>query len=124
MPTKKPSSPRKAPKITASKTKTLKQNTSDFLLQVEEEKNMRSIISYVTIVGWLIAYFGMSSRDEAFDLFHLRQSLGLHLSVFVCEIFSFILAFILPLIWIAYIVALVVFAIGAREGKKTLLPGI
>jgi len=115
MPAKKTPSSKKTPKMASPKLETLKKNTSEFLHQAEKEKNLRSIVSYMTIIGWLIAYFGISSHNEDYDLFHLRQSFGLHLSLFVCEVFSFILFFILPLIWIAYIVALIVFAIGARE---------
>ncbi|MEI6711852.1 MAG: hypothetical protein WCK88_06880 [bacterium] len=109
MPTKK--SPKSAPK----KVKTLPSVTS-------ESSNIRAYVGYITIIGWFIAYFAIKSEDKEYELFHLKQSLGLHLSMLVCEVLSCILFFLLPFLWIIYIVALVVFALKAKEGKKELVP--
>jgi hypothetical protein len=76
----------------------------------------------MTIIGWLIAYFGIKSEKEEYELFHLRQALGLHIVIFVCEIFSFVLLFLIPLLWVAYIVTLIILAMKAREGLKTEVP--
>jgi hypothetical protein len=38
------------------------------------------IVSYLTIIGWLIAYFGMhQSNKTSFGSYQLRQTLLLHL---------------------------------------------
>lgn len=84
--------------------------------------HVRAFVSYITIVGWLMAYFVMKPEDAEYELFHLRQSLGLHLSIMVCEVLAFMLFFLLPFLWIVYIVALVVFAFKAKDGKKELVP--
>jgi len=52
------------------------------------------IISYFTIIGWLIAYFGMhQSNKTALGSYQLRQTLLLHIaSLAIWIIFSFVLS--------------------------------
>ncbi len=97
------------------KLETLQGDAKKMLKQVEKEKNLRAIVGYMTIIGWLIAYFGIKPENDAYELFHLRQALGLHVTIFVCEVLSFILFFLIPLLWVAYIVTLIVLALKARE---------
>jgi len=42
-----------------------------------------SIVSYITIIGWLVAYFIGKEKADAFLKYHLRQSLGLVLTMFL-----------------------------------------
>lgn len=45
----------------------------------DNEKNI-SIISYITIIGWLIAYFGMYQKERTeLASYQLRQTLLLHI---------------------------------------------
>ncbi|MGV0925568.1 DUF4870 domain-containing protein [Empedobacter tilapiae] len=88
-----------------------------------------SIVSYITLIGWVIAY--IVGKDKADDLlkFHLKQSLGL-------VIFSIILGFLLniiitifnlPIIGTLGLVSLVFIIIGiinAANGIKKPLPVI
>lgn len=104
------------------KLESLQGDAKKLLREVEKEKNLRSVVGYMTIIGWLIAYFGITSQNDEYELFHLRQALGLHAVIFVCEIFSFLLFFLMPLLWVAYIVILIVLALKAREGLKTEVP--
>ncbi|MBB1138145.1 DUF4870 domain-containing protein [Myroides sp. WP-1] len=55
-----------------------------------------SIVSYLTIIGWLIAYFG--GKENADDLlkYHLKQSLGLFLVGLIFSVVLGILIFVLP----------------------------
>ena len=131
MPVKKttvsPKKTTKKPIITWTKTpkekfESLQVDAKKILQEVEKEKNLRSIVGYMTIIGWIIAYFGVKSHNDEFELFHLRQALGIHLGIFVCEIFSFIFFFLMPLLWIVYIVMLIVLALKAREGIKAEVP--
>jgi len=131
MPVKKsPVSGKKTTKNSTAKQKTtpkekfenLQVDAKKLFRDVEKEKNLRSIIGYMTIIGWLIAYFGIKSEKEEYELFHLRQALGLHAMIFVCEVLQFILFPVLTLLWIAYIVALIVYALRAREGQKAEVP--
>lgn len=63
-----------------------------------------SIVSYITIIGWLIAFF--SGKDNANDLlkYHLKQSLGLFIVSFIFNIALSVVAFIVPsLYFLAYL---------------------
>ena len=54
---------------------------------LQDDEKMIAVVSYITIVGWIVAYIMHSKSDEKTSLaaFHLRQSAGL-----IC--FSYILA--------------------------------
>ncbi|NPA08136.1 MAG: DUF4870 domain-containing protein [Chlorobi bacterium] len=72
------------------------------------DKKNAAIISYLTIIGWLIAYLITNSdKRDSFVKYHLKQSLGLIISQFVFGISAGILTSIMPsLLFINY------FAIG------------
>lgn len=88
-----------------------------------------SIVSYITLIGWVIAY--IIGKDKADDLlkFHLKQSLGL---VIFSIIWGFLLNIIitifnLPIIGILGLVSLLLIIIGiinAANGIKKPLPVI
>ncbi|MBO9639655.1 MAG: hypothetical protein J7576_15900, partial [Siphonobacter aquaeclarae] len=74
-----------------------------------------SILSYITLIGWLIAYF--TGKDQANDLlkYHLRQSLGLLITGLLLSIGLNILMAITSLYSLGYLslVVLVLLIIGA-----------
>ncbi len=86
-----------------------------------------SIVSYITIIGWIIAY--VIGKDKADDLlkFHLKQALGL--AIFSI-IYQFLLGIIITItgITILSILGLVVLAlmiigiINVANGVKKPLP--
>jgi len=46
-----------------------------------------AIVSYITFIGWLIAYFGLYRGNKSpFSAFHLRQALCLHLISLILRI--------------------------------------
>ncbi len=57
-----------------------------------------AIISYITIIGWLIALILNSSNRSSLGSFHVRQALGIFLLGFVS---SFVMRIIPVLGWIA-----------------------
>jgi len=88
-----------------------------------------SIISYITIIGWLVAYFG--GKDTADDLlkYHLRQSLGLAIVGFIFGVATNIVTRLVPIVGmilsVASIIILVLLIIGiinAANGVKKPLP--
>lgn len=88
-----------------------------------------SIISYITFIGWLIAYF--AGKDQADDLlkYHLRQSLGLVIVSFILSIIINIIARIAPvlgligsLLSILILILVVIGIINAANGVKKPLP--
>ncbi|QNA46384.1 DUF4870 domain-containing protein [Lacibacter sediminis] len=59
-----------------------------------------AIISYLTIIGWIIAYVMHGSNKSQLGAFHLRQSLFLMLSGFAIAIAQWIF-FLIPILgWI------------------------
>ncbi|RYF20914.1 MAG: hypothetical protein EOO42_11555 [Flavobacteriales bacterium] len=95
-----------------------------------------SIISYFTIIGWLIAYFAMH-KDNRTELgsYQLRQTLLLNIVVIVLGWgVGFILGILIvttgisSLVFISYLVQLVIFIvwlvglIGAINGQKKPIP--
>ncbi|WP_034670151.1 import component protein [Chryseobacterium populi] len=58
-------------------------------------KNL-SIISYITLIGWLIAYFSGKEKADSLLKYHLRQSLGLMIVSIAFNIIIRILISITP----------------------------
>lgn len=79
-----------------------------------------SIVSYITIIGWLVAYF---AGDKEAAKFHLNQSLVINIASLINGwVLSWILAFI-PIVgpivsWIISIFILVVWIIGLIAAIK------
>lgn len=97
------------------------------------------LLSYLTFIGWIVALVlrNQNATKTSASAFHLRQSLGLHLTGFagwigiwiVCIILAFIpvLGLILaPLCWLAFLISMVVLwvigFIGAINGQQKLVP--
>lgn len=89
-----------------------------------------SIVSYVTLIGWSIAFF--VGKDEADDFlkYHLRQSLGLVIITFILNIALTILNQIIPasgilsLIVFLFLALLIIGIVNAANGIKKPLPFI
>lgn len=89
-----------------------------------------SIVSYITIIGWLIAYF--SGKDTADDLakYHLRQSLGAIIVSFLFSVVLNILLMISPIfgilgiVGIFFLVIMIIGIINASNELKKPLPVI
>lgn len=55
-----------------------------------------SIVSYVTLIGWAIAYFSGKDKSDALLRYHLKQSLGLAIVSVIFSVAMNILASIIP----------------------------
>lgn len=57
-----------------------------------------SIVSYITIIGWLISYFSYKDKSPKSSLvnYHLKQSLGVAILGVVCAVAINIVAMIIP----------------------------
>ncbi|MBC9933133.1 DUF4870 domain-containing protein [Chitinophaga qingshengii] len=86
-----------------------------------------SIVSYITLIGWLIAYF--SGKEKADDLlkYHLRQSLGLVIIGAIVGILLNVVLWIIPALSFLTYIGLVILALmiigminAANEAKKPL----
>jgi len=50
-----------------------------------------AVVSYITLIGWLIAYFALyRKKKSSFSAYHLRQTLLLHIIAFVINILAFL----------------------------------
>jgi uncharacterized membrane protein len=62
------------------------------------DKKTLSIVSYITIIGWLVAYLSYKDKTDKSSLekFHLNQSLGLGIIGIAYGIVTNIIAMIVP----------------------------
>jgi len=91
-----------------------------------------SIISYFSLVGWIIAYVLYTSNKSQLAAFHIRQSLGLMILSICLYIISVVLIFIPVLgwiisilIWITLVGVFVLWVIGlvsAINGQEKPVP--
>lgn len=86
-----------------------------------------AILSYVTLIGWLIAYFGGKDKADDFAKYHLKQGLGLIIfSVFLSIILQVLMSIthIYALSYISFIsfALLIIGIINASNGVKKPLP--
>lgn len=63
---------------------------------MNENSKTIAIISYITLIGWVVAIIMHNNEKEKseFALFHIRQSLGLMLTFIAVPIASLVIAFI------------------------------
>jgi uncharacterized membrane protein len=93
-------------------------------------KKTASIVSYITIIGWLISYF--TTKDQQRDplvKFHLKQSLGLFIVSILFNIATTIIGIIVPtiasiisLVGLVFFVLIILGIINASNEKETPLP--
>ena len=55
-----------------------------------------SIVSYITLIGWLIAYFSGKEQADSLLKYHLRQSLGLLITGCIFNVVCAVLIAIIP----------------------------
>lgn len=98
---------------------------------MQDQSRLISTVSYITIVGWIIALILRQNENpkSELSLFHLRQSFGLIIISFAASIAQAILAGI-SLGLIGRVILVCVFAlwliglIGAIQGRFTKVPFI
>lgn len=91
-----------------------------------------AIISYITIIGWIIAYVQYGNNKSQLAIFHIRQSLFLMLCAFAVCLISMLFAFIPYISWIislainlsmlAFLVLWVIGLINAINREEKPLP--
>ena len=88
-------------------------------------------VSYLTIIGWIIAFisYGNQNPKSSLATFHLRQSLGLILLSVALSIlfrmffwgFAFI-GFLSPIVWILLLVLWILGLLAAVNGEEKPVP--
>lgn len=80
--------------------------------------NTAAILSYIYILGWVIAFFIYSKNKTEFAVYHLRQALGLHVTFHLLLLFGTVGRIMSLLIVIFTIIGL----IYAIQGDKKPVP--
>lgn len=70
-----------------------------------------SIVSYITLVGWLIAYFSGKENADNLLKYHLRQSFGLLITSIVFNVAIGVLVSIMPFLSVLSYVGFVFFGL-------------
>jgi len=88
-----------------------------------------AILTYITLIGFIIAIVMHSNKKTALGAFHLRQGLGLIVSGLVLGVGGFVLLFIPVLGWLAVMAAWLAFLvmwlmglIAAVNGQQKPMP--
>ena len=53
-----------------------------------------SVLSYITPIGWIMAFYRNKKTPTNEGRFHLRQSLGIYLTSFILKVFTWFIPFI------------------------------
>ena len=77
-----------------------------------------AIVSYLTIIGWIIAFLLHMGNKSSLGAFHLRQALGLMLTFLVFSVIPMIGWILMLVLLVFWVLALV----SALQGQKTPLP--
>lgn len=87
-----------------------------------------SIVSYITLIGWLIAYFSGKENANSLLKYHLKQSLGLMIVSVIFNIALTVLANIIPslsilgFLGLIFLVLLIIGIINAANEVQKPLP--
>lgn len=89
----------------------------------KEGKNT-AIVSYITIIGAIIAIFMNSEKKDAFAAFHIRQALGIFVSFFLIGYFIgyFDSWMISSAFYVFYFVLWMYGFVAALQGETKLIP--
>lgn len=89
-----------------------------------------AIVSYITLIGWLIAYFAMhQSKKTSLGSYHLRQTLLLFICAIVYQIAVYIITMAVPAVGLilsigglAFLVLWIMGLIAAINGEEKPMP--
>ena len=88
-----------------------------------------SIVSYITLIGWLIAYFSGKESADSLLKYHLRQSFGIMVTSIVVNVALSILTSIVPalsilgiIVGVAFLALLIIGIINASNEAQKPLP--
>jgi len=89
-----------------------------------------AIVSYITIIGWLIAYFAMhQSKKTSLGSYHLRQTLLLFICAVAFQIIAYAITIAMPAIGLIFSLASIGFLvlwimglISAINGEEKPMP--
>lgn len=89
-----------------------------------------AIISYITLIGWIIALVMHMGNKTKLGAFHVRQMLGIMIAAFVTNIVATIIALIIPalgtalslIVGIGFLILWIIGLVGAIQGQEKAIP--
>ena len=89
-----------------------------------EEGKQTAIVSYITIIGTVIAIFMNSEKKNPFASFHIRQALGINLTYFAFGYFiGYFDSWMISSAYWVFIFILWIFGfLGALQGEEKMVP--
>lgn len=89
-----------------------------------EDGKTAAIVSYITIIGTLVAILMNSEKKNEFAYFHIRQALGIFLTFFA---FGYFIGYfdswmITSAFWLFIFILWIYGFLGALEGKMRIVP--
>ena len=107
------------------------QTNNETFLGSPDNPKTAGVVCYITLIGWLIAYFALYKKGSSyFAAFHLRQTLLLHIIAFIMNILAFLsLWHLFPeiVVWILSGILFILWVVGlfnAASEKTKPLPVI
>lgn len=90
-----------------------------------------AILSYITIIGWLVSFFSSATPRDPLVKYHQKQALGLSIIAIIYSIIIQVVGLIVPavamilsMVSIVFLILLIIGAINASKEKETPLPFI
>lgn len=89
-----------------------------------------SIISYITLIGWLVAYITGKEKADSLLKYHLRQALGLTIISVIVNVIITVITLVVPSLSFLSLVGLAIFVlwiigiINAAGGAQKPVPVI
>lgn len=84
---------------------------------IDSNAKLVGVLSYVTLIGWIVAIILHSNNKSKFGAFHLRQSLGLFVTMLTIGWIP-IIGWLIWVVGVALLIAGLIFAI--QEEMKTI----
>jgi uncharacterized membrane protein len=88
-----------------------------------------AIVSYITLIGWLISYFALNKPKTSIGTYHLRQTLFLYLCAIVFQIIVYIVTMAVPMLGmllsiagLGFLVLWIMGLIAAINGEEKPMP--
>jgi uncharacterized membrane protein len=97
-----------------------------------DDGKLAGIISYFTIIGWLIAYFALYQKNKTYQAsYQMRQTLLFHIVSMIVSyaagaiLFSVGLSFGAAILWVVRVALFIIWLIGllgALQGERKPMP--
>jgi uncharacterized membrane protein len=88
-----------------------------------------AIVSYITLIGWLISYFALNKPKTTIGTYHLRQTLLLYLCAIAFQIIVYIVTMAVPMLGmllsiagLGFLVLWIMGLIAAINGEEKPMP--